>query len=181
MAALLSMLPGLLGAVNSSGVIGKISDIAGNVLKDVAEGHIGSWGDLGKSLAAGGARALGTLPKADAYPADGYEQKYAAANLDLLKNSRNAADHHPMMAPMESDLVKVQMPRALPFTRLGDAGNALANPYMEPTVAGALPASPADHNHDREGDSAVAEAEDRKHRKKKFKKVDLKKRKVKKR
>ena len=176
MAALLSMLPGLLGAVNSSGVIGKISDIAGNVLKDVAEGHIGSWGDLGKSLAAGGARALGTLPKADAYPADGYEQKYAAANLDLLKNSRNAADHHPMMAPMESDSVKVQMPRALPFTRLGDAGNALANPYMQPTVAGA---PPADHRGEVNSDAA-AEAEEKKHRKKKFKKVDLKKKKGKK-
>lgn len=116
MAGFLSMLPGLMTSVGQSGILGKVADVAGNVLKDIGEGKVSSWGDFGKSLAAGGARALGQQV-GNPPMGNQHERAMADVNAELLKRSTNMADKGVVMAPKQSSDV---MPK-MPFQRPGSS------------------------------------------------------------
>lgn len=99
-AGILSQLPGLLSAGQSSGFFDKIKDFAGSVLSDLGSGKVQSGGDFGRSLARGAASALGfspnfaqqnsMQPKMGMNPQD---QRHMALNAELLAKTTNAADH----------------------------------------------------------------------------------------
>jgi hypothetical protein len=96
MAGFLSMLPNLVsGLGGGGGILNSIKNAAGNVLSDVGEGKVSSWGDFGKSLARAGAGLLGV--NKDLPIQDNNNSNADYVNKKILESGKNAANETTMI------------------------------------------------------------------------------------
>lgn len=102
-----SFLPGLISKIAGSGVLGKIGDVAGGVLKDALGGKIGSLGELGTSALKniGQAIAPASSPVGNtSFMGGGGLSPNAADRGSVFSYGNNAADHQTMAAEDDGEV-----------------------------------------------------------------------------
>lgn len=124
MAGFLAMLPGLFSSALSSGavsgLVSKGSQLIGDVLKDVAEGHVNSGRDFGRSLAGNISKLLGSGTTVGPSVSDAVFAKEALPSSEMAYRSTNAADHLPSLGASPQDVVNARfMPSVKPISTAG--------------------------------------------------------------